>query len=267
MITRTAANRELPQKEATNDKNGSVLKSSSPLGHDRGLKSSSLPALQSSSDQVIKCSSLPVTPVPHAELRALGERCACSKKGAERRARFELARAVQGLEQCLGRELSFNEQVAAFNGWYKKGGEFMKGKYDKQLALFLRERASVKKPRGGDIAFRRMVKTVAELPASELPVISGFEGDAPETWRRVAALHREKARQAKGGVYQLSCRDTANALEGWDHREAYALNDALAKAGVIEKVENGAVGKRKGVAARWRYLLPLYHQADAGIEI
>ena len=169
-----------------------------------------------------------------------------------------MARAVRGLEQCLGRELSFDEQVAAFNGWYKKGAAFMRGKYDKQLALFLRERASVKKPRGGDIAFRRMVKTVAELPASELPVISGFEGAAPETWRRVAALHREKARHAKGGVYELSCRDTANALEGWDHRDAHALNDALAKAGVIEKVEKGAVGKRKGVAARWRYLLPLY---------
>ena len=224
-------------------------------------------ALQSSSSQVVKCSSIPVTPVPRAELHALGGSCACSKKGAERRARFELARAVQGLEQCLGRKLSFNEQVTAFNAWYEKGRAFMKGKYDKQLALFLRERGSVKKPRGGDIAFRRLVKTVTELPASELPVIGAFEGDAPETWRRIAALHREKARQAKGGVYGLSCRDTANALEGWDHREAHALNEALAKAGVIKKVGNGAVGKRKGVAARWRYLLPLYHEDDAGIEI
>ena len=180
-----------------------------------------------------------------------------AKKGAERRARFELARAVHGLEQCLGRELSFDEQVTAFNAWYEKGRAFMKVKYDKQLALFLRERSSVKKPKGGDIAFRRMIKTVVDLPANELPVISAFMGDAPETWRRIAALHREKARQAKGGVYELSCRDTANALEGWDHREAHALNDALAKACVIERVENGVPGKRKGVAARWRYLLPL----------
>src|SRR5262249_10994588 len=198
MITGTRPNRHLPQKGATNDKSGSVLKSSSSLG----LKSSSLPVFQPSSLQVIKCSSFPVTPVPRSELRTLGESCACSKKGSERRARFELARAVHGLEQCLGRGLSFDEQVTAFNAWYEEARAFMKGKYDKQLALFLRERGSVKKPKGGDIAFRRMVKTVVELPDSELPVISAFEGDAPESWRRIAALHREKARQAKGGVYE-----------------------------------------------------------------
>lgn len=265
MITGTTPNRDLPQNGATNDKSGSVLKASSPLGQNRGLKSSSLPVVQSSSAQVINCSSVQVTPVPRAELRALGESCACSKKGAERRSRFELARAVQGLEQCLGRELSFDEQVTAFDAWYEKGRAFMKEKYDKQLAVFLREQTSVKKPRGGDIAFRRMIKTVVDLPTNELPVISAFAGDAPKTWRRIAALHREKARQAKGGVYELSCRDTANALEGWDHREAHALNDALVKAGVIERVENGAPGKRKGVAARWRFLLPLYRDEDVDI--
>jgi hypothetical protein len=54
MITGTVANRKLPPNEATNDKNRGVLKSSSPLGHDRGLKSSSLQAFQHSSLPVIK---------------------------------------------------------------------------------------------------------------------------------------------------------------------------------------------------------------------
>jgi hypothetical protein len=245
---------------ATANKNGSVLKSSS--NHD--IKSSRTHVLTYSSTPVLKYSRNHVSRDPvrtdastHVTLRALGERCACPKKGNERRSRFELAREVRAFAQCLGRQLSFGEQVTAFNGWYEKGKPNMTTDYDNQLALFLREQASVKKPKGGDVEFRRMVLTVAKLPVSELPVISAFEGEAPETWRRVAALHREKARQAKGGVYELSSRDTANALEGWDHQAAHALNDVLAEAGVIKKAENGAAGKQRGKATKWRYLLPL----------
>jgi hypothetical protein len=197
-----------------------------------------------------------------SELRSLGEAYACRKSGrrgkssGERSARFELARAVRGLELCLGRKLSFDERVTALKAWYEKSKAVTKMEYDKQLALFMKELTSVKKPKGGDVEFRRMVQTVAKLPASELPAIDAFEGEAPETWRRVAALHREKARQAKGSVYELSSRDTGDAL-GWDHQAAHALNDVLEEAGVIKKAENGAAGKRKGVATKWRYLLPL----------
>jgi hypothetical protein len=133
----------------------------------------------------------------------------------------------------------------------------MQEKHDKHLAHFLREIDKVKKPIGGDVAFRRMIQTVAKLPVDELPVISGFEDGGPISWRRIAALHRELAKQANGGVYKLSCRDTADALEGWSFQDAFALNDALVEAGVITKAENGAAGKRKGVATKWRYLLPL----------
>ena len=140
----------------------------------------------------------------------------------------------------------------------------MEDKKDKHLAHFLREIDKVKKPIGGNVEFRRMVQRVEKLTADELPVISAFEGEAPESWRRIAALHREKARQAKGGVYELSCRDAANALEGWDFRDAFVLNDALVMAGVIAKAENGAAtaGKQKGVATKWRYLLPLEGNED-----
>jgi len=246
--------------DTTANKNGSVLKSSS--NHD--IKSSRTHVLTYSSTPVLTYSRDHVSRDPvrtyastHVTLRTLGERCACPKKGNERRSRFELAREVRAFTQCLGRQLTFGEQVTAFNAWYEKGKPNMKTGYDKQLAMFLREQACVKKPKGGDVAFRRIVQKVASLPASELPVISAFGGEAPESWRRIAALHCEKAKQAKGGNYELSSRDTASALEGWDHRDAHALNNALAEAGVIEKVENGAAGKRKGIATKWRYLLPL----------
>jgi hypothetical protein len=249
MITGTTLNRDLPQNGATGHGNGSVLKASSP---------------QVSRNQVSRLtfhvSSTPVSRTQVlSELRSLGEESALhkkGKKGAERRSRYELARAVRGLELRLGRRLSFDERVTALNAWYEKSKAFTKMDYDRQLALFMKELKTVKKPIGGDVAFLRMVQTVAELPVSELPWIEPFPDGGPESFRRAAALHREKAKQAKGGVYELSCRDLANAVR-WDHREAHALNEALAEAGVIAKAENGAAGKRKGVATKWRYLLPL----------
>ena len=251
MITGAAPSRDLPQNRAANDNGyGSVSR----------LTSHATRYTSQVSRLTFHVSSTPVSRTQVlCELRSLGEQHARrkkGKKGAERAARYELARAVAGLQLCLGRQLSFDERATALNAWYEKSKVFTMMEYDEQLALFMKELKTVKKPIGGDVAFRRMVQAVAKLPANELPVISAFKG-APEIWRRVAALHRELARQAKGGVYPLSSRDTASAL-GWEHQSAHALNDVLVELRVIEKAENGAAGKRKGVATKWCYLLPLY---------
>jgi hypothetical protein len=191
--------------------------------------------------------------IPPSFLRELGEKEAYTGKGKEKRARYQLARAIAGLQERLGRKLSFEEMRITSNGWHEKG-KGIRTSHERHLAALIREVATVKKPKGGNGDFQRTKKTVADLPIDKLPLIPAFP-HASEDWRRAAALHRELARRANGGDYALSRRETASALE-WDEDEAAGINYTLTTLGVIEQVENGAPGKRKGVAARWRYLLP-----------
>jgi hypothetical protein len=215
-----------------------------------------------------------VTRIPPSVLTTLGERCArTTKKVREKDSRYELAREIKGLQERLGRELSFPEHMAVFNAWYNTGKAYMEESYDKQLAASLYEVTTVKKPKGGHADFQQLIRTVANIPVDQLPVIPAFPA-APEAWLRAAALHRELARQANGGVYALSYRDAACALEGWGKDFAGKLNHALTKVGVIEQVDAGApkgkgrgAAKRTGVAAQWRYLLPLYDEDDEDVEV
>ena len=91
------------------------------------------------------------------------------------------------------------------------------------------------------------------LSDSELPVIPR-EPDAPESWRRVLALHREMSRRVGGGTYFLSCRDTAKAFPGLCHQTANNINLILAQRAVIEIVRVGDQ-RPNGKASQFRYLL------------
>ena len=202
-----------------------------------------------------QCERNPITRIPPSTLTEMGEMCArTAKKVRERDSRYELAREIKGFQERIRRELSYEEHKTVIKAWFSKSTN-MEQNFDKHLAASLYEVTTVKKPKGGNGDFQRLVKTVSDTPVDKLPVIPR-EPDACEDWRRLAALHRELARRSKDGVYVLSLRDAASAIAGLDKDQVAHANTALVRLGVIEKVDSGAAGKRKGVAARWRYLLP-----------
>jgi hypothetical protein len=86
-----------------------------------------------------------------------------------------------------------------------------------------------------------------------LPVIPGIP-EAPESWRRLAALHRELSHLSAGKTYFLTCRDAAKACHGLSHQTAYNINLALARLGVI-KIARPGDSRPNGKASRFKYLL------------
>ena len=80
--------------------------------------------------------------------------------------------------------------------------------------------------------------------------------DAPESWRRLAALHRELARQSANGMYFLGCRDAAKAHPALNKDLANTINRALDRLGVIKLLHVGD-SRPGGNASEFRYLLPL----------
>ena len=80
--------------------------------------------------------------------------------------------------------------------------------------------------------------------------------EAPEKWRRLAALHRELARQSANGTYFLTCRDAAKAHPGLNKDSALNINGALEQLGVI-KCERIGDPRPGGKASEFRYLLSL----------
>jgi hypothetical protein len=121
-------------------------------------------------------------------------------------------------------------------------------------------------PTGEGETIKKALEHVSTLSVSELPVIPEL-ANAPESWRRVAALHRGLSRRCANKSYFLSCRDAAKASPGLSHQAAYNINLALAQLGVIKIVRIGDPGPN-GRASRFRYLLPQTEngapQADGG---
>jgi len=91
--------------------------------------------------------------------------------------------------------------------------------------------------------------------------------EAPESWRRLTALHRELSRLCANGKHFLSYRDAAKAYEGMNHRAAYTITLALAQLGVIKIVCKGKARSSGGKAAEFRYLLLESESASAEDEI
>ena len=146
--------------------------------------------------------------------------------------------------------------MQVFNEWHRISQPFLDaGKTrDDYLAAFLAEIGKVRVPTGEGETIRKALEHVSTLSVSELPVIPGM-ADAPESWRRLAALHRELSRRSPNKTYFLSCRDTAKAFPGLIHQTAYNINLALDRLGVVKIVR---VGDRRpnGKASSFRYLLP-----------
>jgi CHC2 zinc finger len=190
------------------------------------------------------------------ELKCLAARCACSRTNKPAKRRFELARSVRAVEKKIGRKLTTAERMLAFDEWCSVSGWWLGPETrDDHLASFLAEIGKVRVPTGEGETIKKTLECVSTLPVSELPVLPGVEG-AAESWRRVAALHRELSRRCANKTYFLSCRDAAKAFPGLSHQTAYNINLALAQLGVIEIVRKGQARLNGGKASEFRYLLP-----------
>jgi hypothetical protein len=201
----------------------------------------------------------PVYPVSNPEelekeLRELAQRNACTVRDTARKRRFQLLRDLAAAEKRMARKLSPDELIKTFNEWYCASRPHLdpKKKSDDYLGLFFAELGKVRVPTGEGEALKIAVARVSTCP---LPGLPGMP-DAPESWRRLAALHRELARQSGNGMYFLGCRDAAKAHHGLNKDSANNINRAPAQLGVISLVRIGDT-RPGGKASEFRYLLPL----------
>jgi CHC2 zinc finger len=190
------------------------------------------------------------------ELKDLAARCACTRADDRAgRRRFKLARGARAVEERIGRELTTGERLLALTEWHRVSQPFLDPN-DDHLAMFLAELGKVRVPTGEGETIKKALEYVLTLPVSELPEIPGIP-DTRESWRRIAALHRELSRRSTktNKTYFLGCRDAASVFPGLSHQTAYNITLALAQLGVIKIVRIG--DKRpNGKASEFRYLLP-----------
>ena len=203
----------------------------------------------------------PVSPVSNGqglekELEALAAECACfrAEDDASKKA-FELARAVKTLEKQNGWRLETSERLFVFAKWRDISQPFLDPTKD-YLAEFLAAIPKVRVPKGERDTINEAIQKVLKLSPAELPDISQVPG-APETWRRMFAIHGELHRVSTkpDKSYFLSSRDAAKVAPGLSHQTAHMINGALAEIGAIEIVRAG--DKRKGgKATEFRCILP-----------
>jgi hypothetical protein len=188
-------------------------------------------------------------------LKALAARNACTERNTARKRRFKLVRDLRAIEKGIGRELEIADLMMAFNEWYRLSQRFLDTAkaQDDYLAAFLAEFPKVRVPTGEGDTLNKALEAVAKLSPDELPVIPGIP-EASESWRRLAAVHRELSRLSGGKTYFLTCRDAAKACHGLSHQTAYNINLALARLGVIKIVRAGD-SRPGGKASQFRYLL------------
>jgi hypothetical protein len=167
------------------------------------------------------------------------------------------------VEKGIGRELNIGELMPAFNEWHRVSQPFLDPAKtpDYYLAAFLAELRKVRMPAGEGETIKKAVDRVRKFSLSELPVVPGMR-DAPESWRRVLALHREISARCANNTYFLSCRDAAKASPGLCHQTAYNINLVQERLGGIKIVRVGDA-RPNGKASKFRYLLP---QGENGAE-
>ena len=149
-------------------------------------------------------------------LRNWRERNACTARDTARKRRFQLLRDLAAVEKRIARKLSPDELIKTFSEWYCASQPHLDPKKtrDDYLGSFFAELGKVRVPTGEGEALKM---ALARVSTSALPELPGMP-DAPESWRRLAALHRELARQSANGTYFLSCRDAAKAHPGSEQR-------------------------------------------------
>jgi hypothetical protein len=166
------------------------------------------------------------------------------------------------VEKEIRRKLQIAELAIAFDEWHGLSLPFLDPAKTREHyeAKFLSEYRKVRFATGeGTLA--TALENVAKLSPDHLPVIPA-KSNAPESWCRLAALHRELCRLTIDS-YFLSYRDAAKVFDGLGHQEAYEITGALATLGVIEVVNNGQAGVNSRKAAEFRHLLTVSENAAA----
>ena len=122
---------------------------------------------------------------------------------------------MSAVEKRMGREAEIADVMPFFDEWYRISQGFLDPKKtrDDYLAEFVAALRKVRVPTGEGDTVNKALEALSKLSPSKLPTIPGMP-TAPESWRRVAALHREMFRRTGSNRYFLSCRDTAKASPG-----------------------------------------------------
>ena len=143
-------------------------------------------------------------------LKAFAARNTCTERSTARKRRWQLVRDLRALEKGISRALEIAELVIAFDEWHRRSQPFLDPAKtrDDYLAAFLAELRKVRVPMGEGATLNKALEAVSKLSAFELPVVPAYLG-APESWRRLTALHRELSRLCSNGKYFLSYRDAA----------------------------------------------------------
>ena len=195
----------------------------------------------------------PASPVSNLEqeLKTLAILNACVAPNTARKKRFKLLRDLAAVEKSLGRQLTHHERMNTFDLWYSASKPYLDSKKtrDQYLTFFFAESGKVRMPTGEGDTLTKALEHLSTVPLPKLPGNCVW----PESWRKVAALHRELARQSANGTYFLSCRDAAKADPTLNKDSAANINRALAQIGVIDLLQIGSCTK----ASEYRYLLPL----------
>jgi hypothetical protein len=204
----------------------------------------------------------PVYPVSNSQefekqLMELASCNACIAPNTARKKRWKLLRDLHALQKRISRNVAFDELMKTFEQWYRVSQPNLDPKKTRNdyLAAFLAELGKVRVPTGEGDVFKKALGHVLTFSVFELPVLPGI-AQAPESWRRLAALHRELARQSANGTYFLSCRDAAKAHPALNKDLANTINRALDRLGVIKLLHVGD-SRPGGDASEYRYLLPL----------
>jgi len=213
-----------------------------------------------------ECPESPVYPVSNGQgrqkdllkekdLKGLAAHHACRAKGTASTRRFQLLRDLKAVELRHG-ALDTTELLLTFDEWYRLSRPFLDSRKtrDDYLAAFLAEFGKVRVPTGEGQTIKEALAYVSLLSSSKLPVIPDIP-NSPESWRRIAALHRDLSRRSANGTYFATCRDTAKAFPGLSHQTAYNINLALTQVGVTEIVDRGDARPTRGRASQFRYLL------------
>ena len=189
------------------------------------------------------------------DLKGLAAYNACTARNTARTQRFQLLRDLKAVELRHG-ALDTTDLMLTFDEWYRLSEAFLDSQKtrDDYLAAFLAEFGKVRVPTGEGQTITEALASVSKLFPSKLPVVPEMP-DAPESWRRIAALHRELSRRSANGIYFLTCRHAAKAFLDMSHQAAYNINRALAQLGVIEIVDRGDARPNGGRASQFRYLL------------
>jgi hypothetical protein len=182
------------------------------------------------------------------QLKTLADKNAVGLGDEETEKRWQLARDERAVELAIERELTISEQTLMLDEWIRLSMVDSR-KREEHLAAFLVEVRKVRVPTGDGDTVNKAVDRVSKLSSSELVQIPGIP-NAPESWRRVATMHREMFRLTGRNVYFLSCRDAAKSSPNLTHQTANNINSILVKQRVIEIVEPGTANR----ATRYRYL-------------